>query len=73
MQPDLEQFTIRDKAGRKRPLTIGIHFQDGFFGLEGKETHQLLSCHLPCLPQPTDSLLLLRDTPQCCAEACGIR
>lgn len=72
MQPDLEWSTVRDKAGRKGILTIGIHFQDGFLGLEGKETHVVTT--LPCVMPPTAHRLTLTapGCPQCCAEACGI-
>lgn len=44
-----------DKAGRKAPLTVGIHFQDGFLGLEGKETHLVtMGLTLAALGHPTE-------------------
>lgn len=39
IQPVLDMCTIKDKARKKGTLTIGVHFQDGFLGLDGRKTH----------------------------------
>lgn len=56
-------WPVREKAGRKSTLTVGVHFQDGFLGLEGKETHPVTTLLCTCLSWPTGLLLLHWDTP----------